>query len=155
MQRSKYTRQFCSSCKMETKMVFVGEMPSETDGVSSGKVWFRCVKCRQVFLVDLDALSKQREAAAKKIDLKDCTEYVPTKTYQVGEAIVHNEWSDVGKVKAKEKTSNGGQAIVVSFEKLGERRLIENLKVEDVEPSPEVEQNVTPEIPNPRQSEVI
>ena len=155
VQRSKYTRQFCSSCKTETRMVVVGEVPSEVEGVRSGKVWFRCVKCRQVFLVDLDALGKQQEAAARKIELKDCTEYLPTKTYQIGEAIFHNEWSDVGKVKAKEKTSSGGQAIVVSFEKLGERRLIENFKIEGVTSSPNAVQSVTPEISNLPQSEVI
>jgi hypothetical protein len=136
-------------------MILVGEMPSEVEGESARKVWYRCGKCRQVFLLDLDALRKQRELEARKIDLKDCTEYLPTKTYQLGEAIFHSEWSDVGKVKAKERTSNGGQAIVVAFEKLGERRLVENLKVEELEPTPVIEQNVSPEVPNPPQSEVI
>ena len=133
-------------------MVVVGEMPSEVEGESTHKVWLRCSKCRQVFLLDLDAIGKQQEVAARKVELKDCTEYLPTKTYQVGEAIHHSEWSDVGKVRAKEKTSSGGQAIVVSFEKLGERRLIENLKVE---PETAVEASVTPDLSNPPQSEVI
>jgi hypothetical protein len=112
-QRSKHTRQFCSSCRAETRMMLVGEMPSEVEGESTGKVWYRCGKCRQVFLLDLVALGRQQELEARKIDVKDCTEYAPTKTYQLGEAIFHTEWSDVGKVKAKERTSNGGQAIVV------------------------------------------
>ena len=136
-------------------MALVGEMPGEVEGVPSRKVWFRCGKCRQVFLLDLDVIGKQQEVEVRKIEVKDCTEYVPTKTYQLGEAIYHSEWSDVGKVKAKERTSSGAQAIVVSFEKLGERRLIENLKIEEVNPTPSVEQSVTPEISNPPQSEVI
>jgi hypothetical protein len=134
-------------------MIMVGEMPSEVEGEATGKVWYRCGKCRQVFLLDLVALGKQQELEARKIEVKDCTEYTPTKTYQLGEAIFHSEWSDVGKVKAKERTSNGGQAIVVAFEKLGERRLVENLRVE--EPGPAMEQQVPQEIPNPPQSEVI
>lgn len=134
-------------------MILVGEMPSEVEGESTGKVWYRCGKCRQVFLLDLVAIGKQQELEARKIDLKDCTEYIPTKTYQLGEAIFHSEWSDVGKVKAKERTSSGGQAIVVAFEKLGERRLVENLRVEELKPA--VEQNVSQELPNSPQSEVI
>ena len=136
-------------------MVLVGEMPSEVEGETTHKVWYRCGKCRQVILLDLDALGKQQEEERRKIDLKDCTEYLPTKTYRLGEAIFHSDWSDVGKVKAKERTSNGGQAIVVAFEKLGERRLVENLKVEANEPTSAIEQSRSQEIPNPRRSEVI
>ena len=131
----------------------VGEMPSEVEGEPTGKVWYRCGKCRQVFLLDLVALGKQQELEARKIEVKDCTEYAPTKTYQLGEAIFHSEWSDVGKVKAKERTSSGGQAIVVAFEKLGERRLVENLRPE--QPEPATEQQLQEEIPSPPQSEVI
>ena len=113
-------------------------MPSEVEGVPSQRVWYRCSKCRQVFLLDLQAIGKQHEEAAKRVEVKDCTQYDPTRTYQVGEAIYHSEWSDTGKVTAKERTSNGGQAIVVSFEKLGERKLVENLIVEITEPEPTV-----------------
>jgi hypothetical protein len=155
MQRSKYMRQFCHTCRAETKMMLVGEMPSEVEGVATQKVWYRCSKCRQVLLFDLEAIGRQREEATKKIDPKDCTEYDPAKSYQVGEAIFHSEWSDMGKVMAKEKTSSGGEAIVVSFERLGERRLIENLKVVLTSPEPPLEQRLNPEIPNAPQSEVI
>jgi len=134
-------------------MEFVGEMPAEVEGESSGKVWYRCPKCRQAFLFDLVALEKERESSALKLEPKDCTEYVPTKTFSLGEAIFHSEWGDVGKVKAKEKTSSGAQAIVVSFERLGERRLIENLRIEETSPleKPAGESNHT----NSSQSEVI
>jgi hypothetical protein len=136
-------------------MVLIGEMPSEVEGESTHKSWYRCGKCRQVILLDLDVLEKQQAEEGKKIDVKDCTEYLPTKTYQLGEAIFHSDWSDVGKVKAKERTSSGGQAIVVAFERLGERRLVENLKVEESEIPSIVEQNTSHEISNPPKSEVI
>lgn len=106
-------------------------MPTEVEGVPSSKLWYRCPKCRQAYLFDLHILDKERKTAAQKIEVKDCIEYSPTKTYNLGEAIFHSAWGDVGKVRAKEKTSSGAQAIVVYFEKLGERRLIENLKVEE------------------------
>ena len=136
-------------------MELIGEMPGEVEGVSSRKVWYRCTKCRQASLFDLDAIESARQVASRKVDLKECTEYSPTKTYTVGESILHSEWSDVGKVKAKEKTSSGAQAILVSFEKLGDRRLIENLKVEDSPPTPVIEQVVPTNPSNTPQSEVI
>ena len=45
----------------------------------------------------------------------------------MGEAIFHTDWDDIGKIISKERTSGGGSAIVVSFERLGERRLLENV----------------------------
>ncbi|MBI5471462.1 MAG: hypothetical protein HY961_03865, partial [Ignavibacteriae bacterium] len=57
----------------------------------------------------------------------DCSEYNPHSSYLVGQAIFHTEWDDVGKIVSKEKTSGGASAIVVSFERLGERRLLENV----------------------------
>ena len=136
-------------------MELVGEMPGEVEGVSSRKVWYRCTKCRQASLFDLNAIERERNAALQKVDVKDCTEYSPIKTYSVGESIFHSAWSDVGKVKAKEKTSSGAHAILVSFEKLGERRLIENLKIEEPPPTPVIEQVVPTNPSNTPQSEVI
>lgn len=65
-----------------------------------------------------------------KIDASTATLYNPLSSFKIGEAIFHTEWNDVGKVLSKTKTSNGSQSILVSFEKTGQRRLIENLKPE-------------------------
>lgn len=91
------------------------------------KVWYRCSKCRHSMLIGLESLKKEQPDAERKIDVKDCIPYSPEKMYDVGQKIVHHEWNDVGKVLTKEITSSGAQAIIVAFEKLGERRLIENL----------------------------
>ncbi len=136
-------------------MELVGEVPGEEEGVPSGKVWYRCTKCRQAFLYDLNALARDRETASQKVDVKNCTEYSPSKTYSVGEAIFHSDWSDVGKVKAKEKTSSGAQAILVAFEKLGDRKLIENLKSEEIPQAPVDEQNIASNLQTTRRKEVI
>jgi hypothetical protein len=71
------------------------------------------------------------EEAKKKLDRADAEEYTPEKTYRVGGAIFHTDWDDLGKIISKERTSGGGSAIVVSFEKLGERRLLENVVSRD------------------------
>lgn len=56
------------------------------------------------------------------------TPYNPEHSFKVGEAIFHTEWNDFGKVLNKIRTSDGNHAIVVSFEKQGQRTLIEALK---------------------------
>jgi hypothetical protein len=48
-------------------------------------------------------------------------------TYNVGQAIFHSGFDDMGRIISKERTSNGAHAIVVSFEKAGERRLLEKV----------------------------
>ena len=74
-------------------------------------------------------LRQKQEESARKPEREQCQEYRPENTYTVGEAIFHNEWG-IGKVVSKERTSGGDRAIVVAFEKLGERKLLENTVVE-------------------------
>ena len=68
-----------------------------------------------------------QEDGKKKPERDSCSEYRPENTYSVGQAIFHTDWDDVGKIVSKVRTSNGAHAIVVSFEKLGERRLLESV----------------------------
>jgi len=91
------------------------------------KTWYRCTRCRHATLVDLEVLRQSQQDAKKKLDKTQCLEYKPENTYSVGEAIFHSEWDDIGKIISKVRTSGGGRAIVVSFEKLGERRLMESV----------------------------
>jgi hypothetical protein len=72
-------------------------------------------------------LRRIQDDAKKKLERSDCSEYRPENTYAIGQAIFHSEWDDIGKIVSKERTSAGASAIVVSFEKLGERRLLENV----------------------------
>lgn len=129
MSKGKYAVRFCSYCGKETKMEMIGELGIPEQVGQATRAWYRCSKCRHSFLFDLETLKKDRQGVTEKLDVKNCTPYSPEKTYSIGEAIYHVDWEDVGKVKGKEKTSNGGQAIVVNFEKSGERRLVENLKL--------------------------
>jgi hypothetical protein len=68
----------------------------------------------------------QAEESARKPERDQCQDYRPENTYTVGEAIFHSEWG-IGKVVSKERTSGGDRAIVVAFDKLGERKLLENV----------------------------
>jgi hypothetical protein len=57
---------------------------------------------------------------------EECVDYTPDKIFVVGSSIYHTDWDDMGKITSKEKTSNGGNAIWVEFEKNGTKKLIEN-----------------------------
>jgi DNA-directed RNA polymerase subunit RPC12/RpoP len=123
--------QFCTFCNKETRMEIVGLM----EGIQ-GKAWFRCTRCHHTSLLQSDG---QDEKSHQKIDPATATPYSPLMTFKVGEAIYHNEWNDVGKVVSKAKMSDGNQSIIVSFEKCGSRRLIENVKPESVSEIPTLE----------------
>jgi hypothetical protein len=78
--------------------------------------------------------------AKGKIDASVATPYNPQECFEIGQSIFHSEWDDVGRVVSKMKTSDGCHAIVVAFEKGGQRRLIENLKSMEIEESKDVHQ---------------
>ncbi len=133
MPRVKRIEHHCSYCNRTAKMEIVGEMEGVPD-----KSWFRCSKCRHSVLISLEEVMMENPSQEAKIEVKDCTPYSPDKTYDIGQKIVHHEWNDVGKVRTKVTTSSGAHAIIVTFKKLGERRLIESLvRVEEapLEPS--------------------
>ena len=123
MTRLKHSELFCAYCNKPTRMAFIGEMQGTPD-----KVWYRCTRCHHMSLIELKALAV--EAEKKKADVASAVPYSPQQSFMIGQSIFHNEWNDVGKVMSKTKTSDGSQAIVVSFEKQGQRTLIENLKME-------------------------
>ena len=114
----------CAHCERITKMEVIGPVENQPE-----KTWYRCTRCRHATLIDVAALRQQQEESARKPEREQCQDYRPENTYTVGEAIFHNEWG-IGKVVSKERTSGGDRAIVVAFEKLGERRLLENTVVE-------------------------
>jgi hypothetical protein len=103
-------------------MEFVGVTENQQD-----KTWYRCTRCRHALLVNLEEIKRLQEESKKRPEKADCSAYDPFSTYVVGQAIFHSEWDDIGKITSKERTSGGARAIVVSFERLGERRLLESL----------------------------
>jgi hypothetical protein len=128
MTRGKSISYYCNHCEKVTKMEVIGATENQPD-----KTWYRCTRCRHASLIDLTELRKIQEGAHKKVVREDCTEYRPEQTYNVGQAIFHSEWNDVGKIVSKERTSGGDKAIVVAFEKLGERRLLESVIMDSMQ----------------------
>ena len=123
MARTKYTSNFCGYCNKSTRMEIVGEMEGVQD-----KIWYRCTRCHHMALIDLKAQAEG--AAATKLDAASATPYNPELRFNIGDAIFHSEWNDVGRVLSTTRTSSGGESILVQFEKQGQRRLIANLKAE-------------------------
>jgi hypothetical protein len=125
MARGKSISHFCGHCERVTRMEMVGSVENQPE-----KTWYRCTRCRHASLIDVNELKKLQEESKKRLEKTDCTEYSPESTYEVGQAIFHSGWDDVGKIISKERTSRGEHSIVVAFEKVGERRLLESVAAE-------------------------
>lgn len=121
MAKGKSILHHCAHCERTTKMEVIGPVENQPD-----KTWYRCTRCRHACLVDVAALRQKQEDSIRTPERGDCLEYKPENSYNVGEAIFHAEWG-IGKIISKERTSGGDRAIVVAFEKLGERKLLENV----------------------------
>lgn len=133
MAKTKYIMHHCAYCRRETKMEFVGTQPSNADNTEALKNWYRCCKCKHSALLALPQASQVRKSHAVAINRDQCTPYSKEKTFSIGEYIYYEEWDDMGKVVRKDKMSNGIHSIVVSFEKNGERKLLESMQSEPEE----------------------
>lgn len=124
--RAKYITLYSPFLMKETKHELIGE-PIETE--TGRHQWARCTKSRHSQLVNLDAIeiSVDKSKAVVHISREDARRYSPKEEYNIGDVIFHSVWDDVGIVRSKEVTSNGGNAIIVQFEKNNEKKLIENL----------------------------
>lgn len=126
MAKSKYITHSCAYCQKVTKMVVIGEMGTESAETPGGKMWYRCTRCKHSSLLDKPTATSSKNAA-REITRDECVEYAQNKVFSVGQAIYHSDWDDVGTVVGKAKISSGVHAITVAFQKVGERRLIENI----------------------------
>ncbi len=134
MAKTKYIMHQCAYCRRETKMEFVGNQPTENNDADAVKMWYRCGKCKQTALLTLSLASlTKKKGQVIAIEREKCTPYSKEKTFTIGEHIYHSDLDDMGRVVRKDKMSNGVHSIVVAFEKLGERKLLENIAEEVVE----------------------
>lgn len=124
--RAKYIVLYNQFLMKETKHELIGEPIDTPEGRQQ---WARCTRSRHSQLVNLDAVEHEadRSKAVVHITREDARKYSPKEEYHIGDIIFHSVWDDVGIVRAKEVMSNGGNAIIVQFEKNSEKRLIENL----------------------------
>jgi hypothetical protein len=140
--RSKYITglMLCSECTRTARKEIVGEArtrlagedPQPIDRAAEEPIpenlWVRCTKCHNTMLVNLTALMSEKPKAHTMLSASECTPYSPSRIYAIGEAIFHKDWDDVGTVMGKEVTASGRNAVLVHFEKSGERKLLENFQ---------------------------
>jgi len=120
MTRSKYSERRCAHCNKETRMEMVGAMDP-----AQNKHWFRCTRCHHMTLATL--LPEVKESANTDVDQNAAVPYDPQSSFVIGSSIFHSEWNDFGKVMSKARMSDGTRTILVTFEKLGPKTLVENL----------------------------
>ncbi len=129
--QSKYVTlsNMCEICVTPTKVQLVGEADAvEEGGDEEQKRWAKCTKCHHTMMIDMLVVNEDRRSVKETtIPVEDCTPYSPKSVYSIGDAIYHKAWDDVGTVTSKELTSNGSQAILVTFNKVGEKKLVENI----------------------------
>jgi hypothetical protein len=126
MARIKNVEAFCSVCNTMRKMELAGEV-SNVDDAQGKKRWAKCKKCKQTMIIDLNEDVKESKISLEGIENETCTTYAPTKSFNVGDSIYHQNWDDFGKVVSKEIMSNGQKAISVEFQKSGSKKLIESV----------------------------
>ncbi|MBS4028387.1 MAG: hypothetical protein KGZ58_07095 [Ignavibacteriales bacterium] len=103
-------------------MAIVGEMEG-----TQNKMWYKCTRCRHMSLLQ-QQVKVNPNAVLAQIDLANCITYKPDLVYSVGQFIFHNDLKDAGRIVSKARTSSGGDAIIVNFERIGKKTLIENLR---------------------------
>lgn len=132
----------CGDCTRTARKEIVGEAKhqvahdvnaevAEGEEPRNENLWVRCTKCHNTMLVNLAAMLEEKPKTHMNLTAAECTPYDPTRIFAIGEAIYHKDWDDVGTVIGKEVTGSGRNAVIVSFDKSGERKLLENFKVED------------------------
>lgn len=126
MAKVKYVDAFCSHCGTERKLEISGEAFSDESG---SKKWAKCKKCKQMIMVDIVDILGPEKISLDELDSKDVKTYAPGNTYDIGEAIYHENWDDFGRVISKEILSNGKQSITVEFQKSGNKKLIESINI--------------------------
>jgi hypothetical protein len=122
--KSKYVTELCTHCGKVAKLELIGNALGHEDGLQ----WAKCSKCRHNMLVGTGTKEAAKAAGSVRLAVEDCIPYSPSRVYTVGDSVFHQEWSDIGTVASKEILASGAHAIVVMFEKVGEKRLIENFQ---------------------------
>lgn len=131
----------CSDCTKTARKEIVGEAltqaageePQPIDPITGERktdnLWVRCTKCHNTMLVNLAAMLDDKPKSHANMTASECTLYTPQRIYAIGEAVYHKDWDDIGTVVSKEVTGSGRHAIIIHFDKLGEKKLLENFAV--------------------------
>jgi len=105
-------------------------MKPQRDGFDGKIVWLKCQTCSDMLFIKKEAYEELLAGNQPlQMDEKDESyiDYEPHKNYQIGQLVYHRVWDDKGEVLKKEITSSGRNSIIVAFNRMGEKTLIENL----------------------------
>ena len=131
----------CSDCTKTARKEIVGEAltqaageePQPIDPITGERktynLWVRCTNCHNTMLVNLTAMLDDKPKSHVGMSASECTLYTPQRIYAIGEAVYHKDWDDIGTVMSKEVTGSGRHAIIIHFDKTGEKKLLENFTV--------------------------
>ena len=120
----KFIRENCSICKRELDMPVVQEEES-----GARLLWVRCPCCQEIKPIEVppDKIeSPTGERVVKNSVRKIVRHYRAGERFLPGEWIYHQEWDDTGQVVEKLRSTGGREVIVVSFQRLGTKRLVSN-----------------------------
>ncbi len=126
-ERRKYYKGYCETCGEPVRFVLKDKDEEE------GQIILRCDSCHSRLNVPVERVLKsgrlltEDEYERRSEALSKVSDYKPGATYWVGQKIRHNKFSDVGKIIRKEKTDDEHRAIIVKFEKVGTKKLVEGL----------------------------
>lgn len=121
MAKSKNVEAFCRFCGGIRKMELTGDVAGD-----ESKRWAKCKKCKQTMIISITDDVVAQKVSLEGIENESCSTYTPSKTYEIGETIFHENWNDFGKVVSKEVLSNGQKCISVEFQKSGNKKLVES-----------------------------
>ncbi|MDW7679576.1 MAG: hypothetical protein SCK70_03370 [bacterium] len=123
---------YCQYCKTETRMSVM------RPGPSSDSHWLKCKQCSLYKLINVTELTemgkKQAEIKKKKLANSEqpvTTESVPDydarKTFLKGQKLYHPGFKDCGTIKKVSQGSGDFQKILVKFEHVGEKLLVQSI----------------------------
>jgi len=133
----KFVQEHCSICNKELDMQVVQE-----DEKHPSLIWVRCPECNEIKPVDADPGStgagnpsenmvvsprrRTEKESGEKEPHRVIRHYRAGERFLPGEWIYHPGWNDTGQVVEKCCSTGGREIIVVTFEKMGKKRLISN-----------------------------
>lgn len=128
--KRKYFTAPCPRCRRETKMRLTGE------SAELGIVWLRCSGCHSSFSFSPEDLQKDGSVRTTSESHPqdsnggdspaEVVPYSPDKTFEIGQTIYHEAFHDYGRIVAKREAQGSKGKIVVEFQHVGEKVLIEN-----------------------------
>ena len=130
----KCVQEHCSICGKDMAMPVVQE-----DEKHPGLIWVRCPVCREIKPVEISASAwcegpegggedsgAAPRAGAEPEARRTVRHYRAGERFSPGEWIYHPGWDDTGQVVEKLSSTGGREIIVVSFVKIGRKRLVSN-----------------------------